>query len=439
VGTPLSTETELCRRYGVSRWAIREALAIVQNDGLVEVKRGRGGGTVVSSPPAQSLAASLCGFLLYAGMGPEQVIQARQVLEGLLYSAAATNPAEPSAEALELLATAEHTAYREALPAALYHQVLELSGAEMTGTLALALSKLTFCQMALTGVESVYLSRPEISFRIAQLRFAQLRAFIGKDAIEAYATSSELAEMFRRLLSAFNHFPAPIDDSAQSLAVAAAIAEIVRPGFAAKSASIVATRLMLAARSQARPSHNRGEHPLLGSEAELVARYEVPRNVLREAIRILERDGFVWTEQGRSGGIMIGATDESAIVRRSSRLFRLARPAVGELDALERECRMVALAAILLRTRSVDWLLGEAAMLRARPEPGRIERLFRSLAQFTGNWFLIFVDQVCQAVRAGGGQPADEDLFLDRLIEAAQRQNLPVCRRLIASLYPSVA
>src|SRR5690606_38996877 len=77
VGTPLATEAELCQRYGASRWAIREAIAIVQNDGLVSVRRGRAGGAAVSCTPAQALGAAICGFLLYARMANEQIVQAR--------------------------------------------------------------------------------------------------------------------------------------------------------------------------------------------------------------------------------------------------------------------------------------------------------------------------------------------------------------------------
>jgi DNA-binding FadR family transcriptional regulator len=43
---------------------------------------------------------------------------------------------------------------------------------------------------------------------------------------------------------------------------------------------------------------------LIGSEAELLSRYQVSRTVLREAVRILEHDGIAMMRRGPSGGLI---------------------------------------------------------------------------------------------------------------------------------------
>lgn len=48
VGSLLPTEDELCRRFGVSRYTVREALRILRDDGLVSSRKGAG--TVVLLP-----------------------------------------------------------------------------------------------------------------------------------------------------------------------------------------------------------------------------------------------------------------------------------------------------------------------------------------------------------------------------------------------------
>jgi len=50
--TRLPSERELAQQLGVSRTTVREAIRVLQGEGLVEVKRGRNGGAVVVSPRA---------------------------------------------------------------------------------------------------------------------------------------------------------------------------------------------------------------------------------------------------------------------------------------------------------------------------------------------------------------------------------------------------
>lgn len=49
-GNRLPAERELAQQLGVSRMTVREALRLLQGEGLVEIRRGRNGGAVVISP-----------------------------------------------------------------------------------------------------------------------------------------------------------------------------------------------------------------------------------------------------------------------------------------------------------------------------------------------------------------------------------------------------
>ena len=51
LGSPFPTERELAERMGVSRATLREAIAALRQAGIVETRRGRGGGTVVTLRP----------------------------------------------------------------------------------------------------------------------------------------------------------------------------------------------------------------------------------------------------------------------------------------------------------------------------------------------------------------------------------------------------
>jgi DNA-binding FadR family transcriptional regulator len=75
---------------------------------------------------------------------------------------------------------------------------------------------------------------------------------------------------------------------------------------------------------------------LLGSESELLARYDVSRAVLREAIRILELHGAVTTRRGPGGGLFVARPDVGGVVHAARVVIDYEGVDVGEIwDARE--------------------------------------------------------------------------------------------------------
>jgi DNA-binding FadR family transcriptional regulator len=64
-GETLAPEWELMKRFGVSRPSLREAIRILESEGLVSIQRGARGGAVVHSPD-MSVATRYVGFVLQA-------------------------------------------------------------------------------------------------------------------------------------------------------------------------------------------------------------------------------------------------------------------------------------------------------------------------------------------------------------------------------------
>jgi len=98
-GTRLPSERALMKQFDVSRSVVREALIVLQLEGLVEIRHGAG--TFVTEG-AEVVAGSISGFD-FERVGPFELIQARIVVESETASLAAMSA---SKEELEKIAFA---------------------------------------------------------------------------------------------------------------------------------------------------------------------------------------------------------------------------------------------------------------------------------------------------------------------------------------------
>lgn len=102
-GSRLPKEAELAERFQVSRIVIREAMKILEDRGVVEVKAGRGTLTVAPSPDrVRESLLRLFGDQPVPTMGEmESLLELRQVLEETSASLAAVRATEEDVQAIE--------------------------------------------------------------------------------------------------------------------------------------------------------------------------------------------------------------------------------------------------------------------------------------------------------------------------------------------------
>jgi DNA-binding FadR family transcriptional regulator len=81
VGVSLPSERELAQQSGLSRATVREALLILEVEGLVATRNGRNGGTEVMRPRAETVQRSIHTFIRGQGVRFESVLQAREAIE----------------------------------------------------------------------------------------------------------------------------------------------------------------------------------------------------------------------------------------------------------------------------------------------------------------------------------------------------------------------
>jgi len=86
----------------------------------------------------------------------------------------------------------------------------------------------------------------------------------------------------------------------------------------------------------------------LPSELELAEEFELGRVTIREALRILERDGLVRTKRGPSGGSFVRHPDVDQVSQAVAMLLRIKGPTLGDFAEyrLELEPKIAELAAI---------------------------------------------------------------------------------------------
>lgn len=99
-GARLPSEEKLMGQSGHSRATVREALRVLEHDGLIEIRRGPNGGLFVRRPDHGSIARSLQLLLQFNRNDPHEVLEARREFEMLCARLAA---ARISPKELELL------------------------------------------------------------------------------------------------------------------------------------------------------------------------------------------------------------------------------------------------------------------------------------------------------------------------------------------------
>jgi GntR family transcriptional regulator, transcriptional repressor for pyruvate dehydrogenase complex len=80
-GDRLPPERDLAERFGVSRVTVRDALRTLEVLGLVQIRVGATGGAFVTSPGAEIVGEGLTNLMLLSSLEPEEIAEARLVLE----------------------------------------------------------------------------------------------------------------------------------------------------------------------------------------------------------------------------------------------------------------------------------------------------------------------------------------------------------------------
>jgi DNA-binding FadR family transcriptional regulator len=197
VGTVVGSEKVLLEKHGVSRGVLREAIRLLEHHMVATMRRGPGGGLIVTAPDAEVVTGSVAMFLESRQVTPPIIFEARKALELVAVEMTAQRIDEAKISQLRDLIRRDESLAEYPQSGLHWHIVV----AEMTGNPALALFVTSLVRLTDEAVSQFRVSRarssnPELvhhaHFRITEaiiagdIGLARHRMLRHLEAVEAF-------------------------------------------------------------------------------------------------------------------------------------------------------------------------------------------------------------------------------------------------------------
>ncbi|BBZ66470.1 GntR family transcriptional regulator [Mycolicibacterium insubricum] len=333
VGASLGSEAALQQRYGVSRSVLREAVRLVEHHQVARMRRGPGGGLIVTEPDARPATRAVVSYLAYAGTTLDEVLGARRLLEPLASGLAAERIDEAGIRSLRALLASDRSGP--------VHDDIHVVLAELTGNPVLAL---------FTDV----LSRMTVRYAAA----AESGAAAGRRALAAMAADHD---DIIAAVTAGDRVKATTVTSRHLDTVAGLLAGrspgAPRRTIAPSGAGDKRAETLAATISEDIVGAGWVPGAVVGAEADLLDRYGVSRSVLREAIRILEFHTVARMRRGPGGGLVVTAPEPQASIDTVALYLEYRRPSREDLQVVRDAIEIDAVATVAAGVAAGDLVL----------------------------------------------------------------------------------
>jgi GntR family transcriptional repressor for pyruvate dehydrogenase complex len=187
-GDQLPPERDLTKQLGVSRVSVRDALRMLEANGLIEVRVGARGGAFVTAPAPRLVGEGLADMLLLAEVGATDVTEVRMIFElGLLELACERATAEDVAALHEICDRADAAHGYDPALSAEFHTML----ARCTHNEALELFALALQEPLASSLQRAHAVDPNAG-RVATLEHRGIAVAVGAgDAVAARRIMTE--------------------------------------------------------------------------------------------------------------------------------------------------------------------------------------------------------------------------------------------------------
>ncbi len=291
VGQVLGSERELLERYGVSRAVFREAVRLVEHQQVARMRRGPGGGLIVTEPTVDTIIDATVLYLSRVDARLDEVFEARLALEELVTLLAPSRLVDSDRADLEGLVRAESDGtVRD-------HRALHSMLAKATRNPALELFVDILNQVTLLYFADAKSLTPETLDEAAHAHARITDAVIAGDADLARRRMSRHLEAEAAFLRRRRSTRQVLDPSTA-----------IRGPAGAKRAEEVAREIFRGV-----VSGRLAPGDFVGSEAELIDRFGVSRAIIREAVRLLEHNDIATMRRGPGGGLFVSPPNVQAV------------------------------------------------------------------------------------------------------------------------------
>lgn len=377
VGEKLGVERALLKRFGVSRAPFREAVRILEWQGLVRAQAGAWGGLIIQAPALSAVANIVKTYLELADVSYDEVREAHTIVlnYGLEMAIARMTPAR--ANGIRKLLRKPRSAFRsrdqEGLAISLiYNTIVEIADIPSLSMLDFMFSRLTadFGHQARNPVK-------EWEQMITRVWAAAERlavCVISRDlagAQKALQEERRVVDESVKRLERYNHH---VWNTRSFLR-----GDYRSPTLAREGGGKAATALLYRITASIR----RGEMvpgTTLGTESKLLKKFDASRAVFREALRSLEFFGVATVKRGGGGGLTVAVPNPTSTINTAVLYLKYLRFDDARLRAfllrLERETMRLAAA----RASHSELLsLLEAARIAARAGAKDVQTLVTQL------------------------------------------------------------
>ena len=305
----IGREPELLRHYKISRDTFREALRVLEWQGLARTTRGASGGLVVAKPSQTAIINILRDYFDLTDVTFEEVMEARRRLERLTVRLATIRLTEDAIPALhtlleELAKPLDNLSEEVMRQLQLIQEIGRISG---NSVLALFIAPLDYVAVDFANLSEALQKNVDASRAKSHLIINNLvSAIIDNDEGAATRQLDDYLDIIEKVLRPRNSSDKKIKD-------------IYPQWFDAGHNKSAQNPIYRIKRDIDEMGLGIGDR--LGSEAELTKKYTVSRSIFREASRILELIGVTHSRKGRDGGLIVSKADSSNTIEAAAQFL----------------------------------------------------------------------------------------------------------------------
>ena len=299
VGANLGRESELMNRYKVSRDPLREALRILEWQGIARPVPGPGGGLRVRKPAREAIVNLLRDYIQLSQIGLDDLMEASRTLNSLALELLAKTIDENGIAELERAVAAGKT-LQDSLLAEAKHQIRVFA-------LISDLTRHPTLNLFIQPINEILINRFDMTIPPSRETITRGKpSWVHmRDTVRALGRRDAAAAV-----SAMNRYLDHIDACLKEGDGIHASRDPV-PFWVAQRKGGMAQELMYRLSADI---YRLSPGDRIGLEPELIDRYQVSRSILREAIRMLEFVGLVEQRKGRVGGLFAACANPALVV-----------------------------------------------------------------------------------------------------------------------------